>query len=112
VATFQASGSKALKAAALIAVAVARLAGIAPAVVAAVSEDSEEIALVARDLAGAIASAAVVALLVEAALADLAEGAGADGRNYGLEFTHDFSYNQKPNKPTQRRTYEEAIHIN
>jgi hypothetical protein len=32
--------------------------------------------------------------LAAAALADSADGVGADGRNYGLEFTYDFPYNK------------------
>ena len=82
--TFQASAFKVFKAADLIVVAVAGSAVIAPAVAAAASEDSEEIALGAEDLAAAVIDSVAVASVAEAALADLAAaaaGSGADGNN-------------------------------
>jgi hypothetical protein len=83
VATFQASAFKALKVADLIAVPVAGSAVIAPAVAAAASEDSEEIALAAEDLAAAVIDSVAVPSVAAAVLADsaaAAAGLGADGK--------------------------------
>jgi hypothetical protein len=64
------------------------------------------------------AGAAVTALeaavdLIASVAADLAvAGSGADGNHLGLEFSSDFSYNQKLSQPTQNKTYEKTINTN
>jgi hypothetical protein len=55
----------------------------------------------------AVASVAVVALEVSAA-----EGGAADGNNLDLEFTSDFSYNQRTQSTNSNKTYEKTINTN